>query len=184
MKTEASRTLGRFLCWASVIALYLGTSGALRSQPNISNSGGIQSKAAESAKNIRMPEMTWPDIKSAIEQGYVSVVVAVSSTEQHGPHLPTMTDTRIGDEAAHRVAIKLDHTLQARTISVGCSKHHLAFPGTISLREETLRMIILTRNGVIGDPRKASADKGKVYLDRLTEFLIQEIKKQTQHIPD
>jgi len=45
-------------------------------------------------------------------------------------------------------------------------------------------MIILTRNGVIGDPRKASADKGKVYLDRLTEFLIQEIKKQTQHIPD
>ncbi len=39
-------------------------------------------------------------------------------------------------------------------------------------------MPALTKNGVLGDPRKASADKGEIYLDRLTEFLLQEIKKQ------
>jgi creatinine amidohydrolase len=299
MERESSHALRRLLCCVIVISFYLGTGGALRSQPDLSNSGGIQLKAAESVKSIRMDEMTWPDIKSAIEQGYVTVVVAVGSTEQHGPHLPTMTDTRIGDELAHRVAIKLGHTLQAKTISVGCSAHHLAFPGTISLRDETLRMMILdyidslmssgfnriifipihggnfptvqvtvkeaqmahqgieiigvtdvtklvaclnaasaefgvtlnesgshagesetslmmalegnlvvkdrfapgyvgltrekelkimrekgmhilTKNGVIGDPRKASADKGEIYLNRLTEFLIKEIKKQAR----
>lgn len=93
-------------------------------------------------ETIRMSEMNWPDIKTAIEQGYTTVVVAIASTEQHGPHLPTMTDTRIGDEVARRVAVTLGHALQANTISVGCSGHHLGFPGTISLRDETLRMVI------------------------------------------
>jgi len=93
-------------------------------------------------KTIRMEEMTWPDIKAAIESGHATAVVGVGSTEQHGPHLPTMTDARIGDELAERVARKLGHALQARTIDVGMSEHHLAFAGTISFKAETLRMIL------------------------------------------
>jgi creatinine amidohydrolase len=93
-------------------------------------------------KTIRMEEMAWPDIKAAIESGYTTAVIGVGSTEQHGPHLPTMTDARIGDEVAHRVALKLGHALQARTVDVGLSEHHLAFAGTLSLKPETLRMIL------------------------------------------
>ena len=63
-------------------------------------------------KTIRMAEMTWPDIKAAIESGFTTVVVGVGATERHGPHLPTMTDARIGDELAHRVA---RHREQERT---------------------------------------------------------------------
>jgi creatinine amidohydrolase len=51
-------------------------------------------------KTIRMEEMTWPEIKAAIESGFVTAVVGVGSTEQHGPHLPTMTDARIGAQTA------------------------------------------------------------------------------------
>ena len=93
-------------------------------------------------KTIRMEEMTWPDVKAAIESGYVTVVVGVGSTEQHGPHLPTMTDARIGDDVAERVARKIGHALHARTIDVGMSGHHLAFAGTISCKAETLMMIL------------------------------------------
>jgi creatinine amidohydrolase len=93
-------------------------------------------------KTIRMEEMTWPEIKAAIESGYTTAVVAVGSTEQHGPHLPTMTDARIGDDVAERVARKLGHALHARTIAVGMSEHHLAFAGTISFKAETLRLIL------------------------------------------
>ncbi|MBN1271888.1 MAG: creatininase family protein [Candidatus Aminicenantes bacterium] len=93
-------------------------------------------------KTIRMEDMTWPEIKAALEEGYTTVVTAVGSTEQHGPHLPTKTDTLIGDALAHRVALKLGRALQAKTISTGCSDHHLAFPGTISLRSDTLKMIM------------------------------------------
>ena len=93
-------------------------------------------------KTIRMEEMNWPDVRAAIAAGFTTAVVGVGSTEQHGPHLPTMTDARIGDEMAHGVALKLGHALQARTISVGVSAHHLAFGATISLKPETLKMIV------------------------------------------
>jgi creatinine amidohydrolase len=89
-----------------------------------------------------MEDMTWPDIKEAMEKGYTTVVTGIGSTEQHGPHLPTKTDTSIGDNIAFRVAEKLGKALQAKTICVGCSEHHLAFPGTLSLRAETLKNII------------------------------------------
>jgi len=102
-----------------------------------------QAKVEEQAmKTIRMEQMTWSEIKLAIESGFTTAVFAVGATEQHGPHLPTMTDARIGNELAERVARKLGHTLQARTIEVGLSDHHLAFAGTISLKPETLLLII------------------------------------------
>jgi creatinine amidohydrolase len=91
---------------------------------------------------VRMEEMTWPEIRRAIDAGSTTAVFAVGSTEQHGPHLPTMTDARIGDDVAGRVARKLGRALQARTIDVGQSEHHLAFAGTISLKAETLALIL------------------------------------------
>ena len=93
-------------------------------------------------RTIRMEDMNWPDIKKAIDEGYTTVVVGVGSTEQHGPHLPTKTDTMIGDMMAFRFALEWDKALQAKTIPVGCSEHHLAFPGTLSLKASTLKAII------------------------------------------
>jgi creatinine amidohydrolase len=89
-----------------------------------------------------MEEMTWPDIRRAVDSDFTTAVFAVGSTEQHGPHLPTMTDARIGDDVAERVARKLGHALRARTIDVGISEHHLAFAGTISLKPETLSLVL------------------------------------------
>ncbi len=93
-------------------------------------------------KTIRMEEMTWPEIRDALDRGFTTVVMAVGSTEQHGPHLPTMTDTRIGDALGEAVALKLGKALQARTMPLGCSEHHLAFGATISLKPDTLRLVL------------------------------------------
>jgi creatinine amidohydrolase len=89
-----------------------------------------------------MDEMNWLDIKEAIDQGFTTVVIGIGSIEQHGPHLPLQTDALIGDAIANRVAARLKNALQGPTIRVGCSNHHLAFPGTISYRETTLKAII------------------------------------------
>ncbi|UCD02116.1 MAG: creatininase family protein [Promethearchaeota archaeon] len=93
-------------------------------------------------KNIRMEEMNWLDIGEAVQKGFTTVVIGIGSTEQHGPHLPTHTDTIIADFLANRIALKLGNALQAQTIRIGCSDHHLSFPGTISLKNETLKAII------------------------------------------
>ncbi|MBU1916785.1 creatininase family protein [bacterium] len=91
---------------------------------------------------VKLIDMTWPEIKTSIENGFDRVVFSLGSTEQHGPHLPLKTDTLIGEEVAYRFAKKLGNTLQAPTINVGYSKHHLAFAGSVSLSEDTLKAVI------------------------------------------
>ncbi|MFX0116923.1 MAG: creatininase family protein, partial [Candidatus Hodarchaeota archaeon] len=93
-------------------------------------------------QTLRIDEMNWQDIREAIDQGFKTVVIGIGSTEQHGPHLPLQTDTILGDVIANKVAEQLHNALQAPTIRVGCSDHHLAFPGTISCRSTTLKAII------------------------------------------
>ncbi len=93
-------------------------------------------------KNIKIIDMNWPDIGEAMEQGFDTIVIAIGAIEQHGPHLPLKTDSLIGEEIAHSVAKKLGKTLQGPTINVGCSEHHMEFPGTVSILDSTLENII------------------------------------------
>jgi len=39
-------------------------------------------------------------------------------------------------------------------------------------------MIGLTENGIIGDPTKSTAKKGKVYLEKTVDFLFNQIKPE------
>jgi creatinine amidohydrolase/Fe(II)-dependent formamide hydrolase-like protein len=51
------------------------------------------------------------------------------------------------------------------------------------LKEEEIEMLFekgmpsLTKIGVIGDPTKANKRRGKIYLEKVVEFLINEIRK-------
>jgi len=68
------------------------------------------------------------------------VVIPVGSTEQHGNHLPVSTDAQIvwsiAEGAAKRAANEIP-ILVTPLVSIGCSEHHMAFSGTLSLGEET-----------------------------------------------
>lgn len=88
-----------------------------------------------------LEEMTWPEVQAALEAGRTTIVVAVAAVEQHGPHLPLLVDAVRGDRLAVEVARRLGDSLVAPTIRVGCSEHHMAFPGTLSLRPSTLAAV-------------------------------------------
>lgn len=91
---------------------------------------------------VRLEEMAWPEIESALEDGTRTAVVAVGSIEQHGRHLPLNMDTLDGDALSRRIAVELGDALAAPTIRPGCSGHHMAFPGTITVPPETLMDVI------------------------------------------
>ena len=95
------------------------------------------------SERILLDEMTWPEVGEALEAGRTTVVVAVGAVEQHGPHLPLLVDAARGDRLAVEVARRLGDTLVAPTIRVGCSEHHMDFPGTLTLRRSTLEAICL-----------------------------------------
>jgi creatinine amidohydrolase len=84
---------------------------------------------------ILLGEMTTCEIQSRISSDTVAII-PVGATEQHGDHLPldfdTFTVTEIAKEAAKRVAIRVP-VLLLPTVPFGCSQHHMAFCGTITL---------------------------------------------------
>ncbi len=90
---------------------------------------------------VEMDKLTWPEVQEQRDGGRDTVVIAFGATEQHGPHMPLATDALIGDHLAWRVADALD-AFVAPTVRVGCSSHHLEFPGTLSLADETFHAIV------------------------------------------
>jgi creatinine amidohydrolase len=91
---------------------------------------------------VWLDEMTWEEVGNAVLGGTRTVLVPLGATEQHGPHLPLGTDTKIGAEIARRVAERLGDALVAPPIPVGCSHDHAEFPGTISIDASALTAVL------------------------------------------
>jgi creatinine amidohydrolase len=93
-------------------------------------------------QEIQLERLRYPEIGALLEAGWTTAVFACGATEQHGPHLPLCVDAEHGTALALEIARQLGHTLVAPTIRIGCSDHHLAFPGSLSIRKETFENIV------------------------------------------
>jgi creatinine amidohydrolase len=85
-------------------------------------------------------EIHWPDIaKDGVKADAARwiAVLPLAATEQHGPHLPLETDTLLATDVAAAIVARTPGTLVGPVVSMGCSSHHLMFPGTVSLRVRT-----------------------------------------------
>lgn len=73
------------------------------------------------------------------------VFIPIGSTEQHGPHLPLDTDTRIAVAVAHRVAglVGQEGSCVGPAIPYGSSGEHQSFPGTASIGTAALHLTIV-----------------------------------------
>jgi mycofactocin precursor peptide peptidase len=81
----------------------------------------------------------WPDVS---EQPGV-LLIPLGSCEQHGPHLPLDTDTRIAVAVARGVASARPRVLVAPAVAYGASGEHADFAGTLSVGSEVLGMVIV-----------------------------------------
>ncbi len=100
-----------------------------------------------SAKNKRflLHELTWPEAEDAIKRACI-VIVPIGSIEQQGLHLPLGADS----EVVYHIAIKLAEKALEKGLDVvvtpplyyGYSQEHMDYPGTISLRAETLISVL------------------------------------------
>lgn len=83
----------------------------------------------------------------------MTLLVPLGATEQHGPHLPLDTDSRIATMVATRAAQRgadeetdgdgAPVVLSAPALNYGASGEHEGFPGTISLGHEALHLLLL-----------------------------------------
>ena len=87
-----------------------------------------------------LPDATWPEIDRAARR---VLVVPLGSLEQHGPHLPLDTDTRIAVAVARGASELRDGVALAPAVAFGASGEHDAFPGTLSIGTVALTELLV-----------------------------------------
>lgn len=71
------------------------------------------------------------------------VIVPIGSLEQHGEHLPLLTDTLINTELCRRAEAELgDEALFLPMLYLGASDHHRRFPGTVSISNNVYTLML------------------------------------------
>jgi creatinine amidohydrolase len=97
---------------------------------------------------VEIADMTWVEVRSAIAQGYTTVIVPSGGIEQNGPHMILGKHDYIVRAAATRIAAELGHALVAPVISFvpegdyDPPTGHLRFPGTIGVPETAFAAIL------------------------------------------
>ncbi len=77
--------------------------------------------------------LRWIDIEF-LDKDETVVICPLASLEQHGHHLPLLTDTHLATAVAERVHSRLaDSVLLLPTLWLGASDHHIDFPGTVTV---------------------------------------------------
>ena len=87
-----------------------------------------------------LSDANWVQVDSATRR---VLLVPVGSLEQHGPHLPLDTDTRIAVAVAQGVASAREDVWVAPAIAFGASGEHAGFAGTLSIGTPALTELLV-----------------------------------------
>ena len=106
---------------------------------------------------LLLHELTREDARSIAPRAIA--LLPTGATEQHGPHLPTGTDTfaveRVARAAAEIAAAQVP-VVVTPTLPFGSSHHHLPFGGTMSIGTETYYRVVfdLAESLILGGFRR------------------------------
>jgi len=102
-----------------------------------------QSSPVWTQKKVKnyLPHMTTLEVEEFLDRSDL-VLIPVASLEQHADHLPIGTDFINGVERAKLIAQERD-VLVAPILMAGQSPYHMEFPGTVTLKAETIIQVHL-----------------------------------------
>ena len=95
-----------------------------------------------SGDGLMIREMTWTEVRAAVDAGATTVILPTAGTEQNGPHMVTGKHRYIVEEASRRIARELGNALVAPTVTyvpegdVDPPSGHMRYAGTITLPNE------------------------------------------------
>lgn len=92
---------------------------------------------------LRWADLAWPEVGAVFDANPSDVgLVPVGATEQHGPHLPSGTDTILASAICDEVSVRT-HALVLPAIALGCSYGHgRHLPSTLSMTPEGLASVV------------------------------------------
>jgi creatinine amidohydrolase/Fe(II)-dependent formamide hydrolase-like protein len=99
---------------------------------------------------VYMGELTWTEVRDALQAGRTTVIVPIGGTEQSGPHMALNKHNLRVRFFAGRVAAALGDALVAPVLAfvpeggTNPPTGHMRFPGTITIPESTFEEILLS----------------------------------------
>lgn len=97
------------------------------------------------SNEVEWAHMTAPDLRAIAAREGALAILPAGSLEQHGPHLPVITDTASASAAAIAAARLVANEVPVAVLPglwLGLSEHHLPFGGTISVDYAAYRAIL------------------------------------------
>lgn len=98
--------------------------------------------------SVYLEDFTWPELRDKMNAGTRTVIIPIGGTEQNGPHLALGKHNAIVAFNAGEIARELSNAVVAPVITyvpegrINPPEGHMRFPGTISVREETLAALL------------------------------------------
>ena len=89
---------------------------------------------------MNLGDLAYPDVPTGAVH-----LLPLGATEPHGPHAPLATDTMISVGICNRAAERLEGEMQVLVLPAvpyGVTRYGSAFPGALSIGEETLRSLV------------------------------------------
>ncbi len=96
--------------------------------------------AQEERKPLVLQEMSWPDVRDYLKTNDM-VIIPLGATEQHGPHMPLGTDYYEAMGMSKLISVRTG-VVVAPVLLAGYSEYHSGFPGTLSLKPETMEQVL------------------------------------------
>jgi creatinine amidohydrolase len=85
--------------------------------------------------------MTWTDVSEYLKTRD-TILLPIGSTEQHGYHMAMGTDSFLANKLAEDASEKTG-IISASPIWYGWTPQHMGFPGTVTLKAETLAQMVV-----------------------------------------
>jgi len=99
--------------------------------------------------SVFLEELTWMEVRDAMRSGKTTAIIPTGGVEQNGPYLATGKHNYILEATADRIARDLGDALVAPIVpfvpegDIDPPTGHMRFPGTISVRPETFRSLLV-----------------------------------------
>ena len=97
---------------------------------------------------IEMADMTWVEVRSAIDHGYTVAIVPTGGIEQNGPHMVLGKHDYIVRKAANRIAREVGRTLVTPVVSFvpegdyDPPSGNMLYPGTLGIPEPVFAQVL------------------------------------------
>jgi creatinine amidohydrolase/Fe(II)-dependent formamide hydrolase-like protein len=98
--------------------------------------------------DVKIENMTWTDVRSAVQSGFTTVIIPTGGLEQNGPHMIIGKHDYLVSDAAVRIAKSVGRTLVAPVVAYvpegdyDPPTGHMRFPGTMGVTEAVFEGVL------------------------------------------